>query len=511
MRIVTAKQMKQAEANAVAGGFSYLRLMENAGAAAYKAITDRLAPEGKRFAILCGSGNNGGDGFVIARKLYEADAQVTVIELDGVAKTAESAHMAEMVRLVDIPVLDLDLDANQIREVIYQADGIVDALFGTGFHGVLSHRFTEVMGLCRKARGMRFAVDIPSGVTADDGTVDDDAFPADCTIALDSLKPAHTMAVCRAACGEVVCGPIGIPEECYRGIGRVLEQIDRQMVCDFLPIREADANKGSYGKLLCVCGSREMPGAAVLAVRAALRSGAGLVTLASVEPVCRVMMGWAAECTYLPLPMGEDGQAESAAVPNLLRRMDGVNAALCGCGFGTGAGARAVVEALVSESDKPLLLDADALNLIAKDLSVLDRAKASLVLTPHPGEMARLCRTTVADVQSRRVEIAADFAAAHHLSLVLKGADTVIASADGRVFVNPTGNPGMARGGSGDALSGMIAAFLAQGLEPAQAAVCGVYLHGLAGDRTAERASQYGMLPTDLIEALPGVFGELGR
>ena len=275
--------------------------------------------------------------------------------------------------------------------------------------------------------------------------------------------------------------------------------------------RPADSNKGDYGRLLCVCGSEGMAGAAVMSVSAALRCGAGLVEAAlpaSIYPVVAARLAEPVFTLLHPLPDGSPSAGDGAALSGAVARSSSV---LIGCGLGKSAAARSEVSAVLRQSSVPVILDADGINIAAEHINILEACKAPLVLTPHPGEMARLLGATAADVQSRRKEIARSFSAAHGVVLVLKGAGTLVASPDGRLYRNATGNPGMAKGGSGDVLAGMIASFAAQGIAPYDAAVGAVYLHGLAGDRCAMEKSQSAMLPTDLVAMLPELFLKIGR
>ena len=291
------------------------------------------------------------------------------------------------------------------------------------------------------------------------------------------------------------------PREC-EGLG-----ILRSM----LKPRAPESNKGDYGRLLCVCGSEGMAGAAAMSAGAALRCGAGIVEAALPRSIYPIVAARLAEPVFTllhPLPDGSAPQEDLQALSQALKRADAV---LVGCGLGKNPAARAEVRQMLREASAPVVLDADGINLAAEHIDILRECRAPLILTPHPGEMARLLGSTPGDVQARREETARSFSAAHGVILVLKGAGTLVAAPDGRLYRNATGNPGMARGGSGDVLAGMVASFAAQGIEPYRAAAGAVYLHGLAGDRCAAQYSQSAMLPTDLIGMLPALFREFGR
>ena len=284
-----------------------------------------------------------------------------------------------------------------------------------------------------------------------------------------------------------------------------------RMLQTMLAPRAAASNKGDYGRLLCVCGSEGMAGAAVMSAGAALRCGAGIVEVALPRSIYPIVSSRLTECVYTLLDPGPDGSLPQPETDRHFSSLARASACLIGCGLGKSPAARAEVFGVIRKSAVPVVVDADGINLVSEHIDVLKEAKAPLILTPHPGEMGRLLGTGAADVQSRREECARRFAEEHRVFLVLKGAGTLVASPDGRLYRNATGNPGMARGGSGDVLAGMAGAFLAQGIEPFEAAAGAVYLHGLAGDRCASRFSQYGMLPTDMIGVLPELFHEIGR
>ncbi len=272
----------------------------------------------------------------------------------------------------------------------------------------------------------------------------------------------------------------------------------------FVP-RSADSHKGTYGHLLAVCGSVGMVGAAILSARAALRSGVGLLTVALPQSIYPIVAAGVPEALCLPLPENEQGRVPQAALPLLRQALKGKTALLIGCGLGCCEDTQVIVRELLGLADCPMVLDADGINAVAQHIDVLETACSSLIVTPHPAEMARLCATTVDDVQADRVGCAMSFAKRYGITVALKGHHTVVADAT-QYCINPTGNPGMATGGSGDVLAGMIASFAAQGFSSFDAARCGVYLHGLAGDAAAKRCSQRAMLPSDVIEELRGVF-----
>ncbi len=281
----------------------------------------------------------------------------------------------------------------------------------------------------------------------------------------------------------------------------------KDVVACFTP-RSADSHKGTYGHLLAVCGSVGMAGAAILSARAALRSGVGLLTVALPKSIYPIVAASVSEALFLPLPENEQGRVSQTALPLLRQALKGKTALLIGCGLGYCEDTQVIVRELLGQVDCPTVLDADGINAVAQHIDVLEPASSSIIVTPHPAEMARLCDTTVNDVQSDRIGVATAFAERYGVTVALKGYHTVVADIT-QYCINPTGNPGMATGGSGDVLAGMIASLAAQGMALFDAARCGVYLHGLAGDNAAKRCSQRAMLPSDMIEELRGVFLKL--
>jgi len=300
-----------------------------------------------------------------------------------------------------------------------------------------------------------------------------------------------------------VVADIGMPPEVMEAIPTRLHALDEDMIRRSLKPRARDAHKGDFGRALLFCGSRGMAGAAALAAKAALRCGVGLAELAVPESIYPVLASSLHEPIFTLLPETGEGTAAFGAFLLLKKALVRADALLMGCGLGRGVHLTRLIEKLLEAAECPVVLDADGINAIAGDINILKKAKAPVILTPHPGEMGRLLGISAGEVQESRLECARDFAVRFGVTLILKGANTIIASPDQTVFMNMTGNAGMAAGGSGDVLAGMVASFLAQGFLPQDAAFCATYLHGLAGDRCAGRLSQRAMLPSDLIEALP--------
>ena len=351
------------------------------------------------------------------------------------------------------------------------------------------------------AAGYKLAVDMPSGVSADSGEADEDAFAADYTLTFTTHKVGQSA----SQCGQVERLDIGIPEDIVQQV-LGYQTVTAEMVAARFRPRPLDSHKGTFGRLLAVCGSYGMAGAAQLCVRGALRSGVGLVTAAVPRSVYPLLAGSLPEAVFLSLPETDMGAVSIAAGEPLRQAVSGATAVVVGCGLGTGEAQTELVRQICRYSTRPVVLDADGINSITPHILVEETVSAPLILTPHPGEMARLLDLSVDTVQRHRWEIARRFADEYGVILVLKGHRTLISAPGRPVLENTTGNPGMATGGSGDVLAGVIGSLAAQGMDPYYAAVCGVYIHGAAGDRAAERLSCHSMLPTDLIEELPNLF-----
>ena len=505
MKIFTERQMRDAELSAAQAGMSFLRLMENAGSACAAEIRTRT-DKSQKTVVLCGKGKNGGDGFVIARKLAEEAYSVAVLLVQGQPKDADASYMLTKLSGTGVGVFDLSQD-NAPRRLIAEADVLVDAVFGIGFRGAADDALAEQFRLVNNAKGTVFAVDLPSGLACDSGEIGGETIRADYTLAISAGKPCHILQPAAERCGTVVRVRIGIEDTHYKNMPYYAYTFSNKEVRAAFPTRPAVSNKGDFGKVLCICGSRGFAGAAVLAASGALRSGAGLVYAAFPQSAYPAVGAKLTEAVLLPCPDDVEGRFACASIPYLAEAMQGKQAIVLGCGLGQSAGTRELAEFVLSNASCPVVLDADGLNLLSSDISILRKAKCRLYLTPHPGEMARLLGVSVSEVQKDRVKSASDFAAQYGVTLVLKGANTVVAGAKGgAVFINTTGNSGLAKGGSGDFLAGLLGGLIAQGVHfPAETAV---YLHGLCADRAAEKLSMRGMLPTDCIRELPLVLSE---
>ena len=464
----------------------------------------RNVPGGvKRAAVFVGPGNNGGDGTAAAGILLREGWQVRVFLTGSRDKlTDDHREMARRLEAMGGTLEDFDPGDGEQTAFALGADVIVDALFGVGLRSALREPAASAARLINRSEAKVVAADLPSGVEADTGRVPGEAVWADLTVTFSLAKIGLFVGAGALRAGKVRVWDIGIPPDVIGAEELSVEAVTGDMVRAWLPPRPADGHKGTFGRVYALAGSVGYTGAPVLATRAAARSGAGLVYLDVPEDAYPVVAVKCDEVMPRPLP-GEGGQLSARALPAALERSSGCDAALLGPGLGRGAAVEELTLGMLEKAACPLVLDADGLNAAAAHMDVVDRRKAPLVLTPHDGEFARLG----GDLSGGdRLGAARDFARRHRCVLVLKGHRTITAAPDGRALVNTTGNSGMAKGGSGDVLSGVILALLGRGMDPFLAAAAGVYLHGLAGDLCAARLGEWGMLPTDLVETLPQAF-----
>lgn len=505
MNITTAAEIRLIEEKENEVGTKFLRLMELAGAGCADAIMELLSPEEGAVAVLCGSGKNGGDGFVISRKLKEAGYDVSAILAFGAPKAEDTIVNRDRAVEADVPVLSFGTPGAEAA--MADAALLVDCMFGIGFRGAANDVQALIFETVNACDGMTVAVDVPSGVVTDTGEVLGAAVKADLTIAISTLKPLHALFPAREYCGEIVILDIGITEEAYAAATPHLKALNDEEAAALLPARTRTAHKNDAGHVLSVCGSYRMPGAACLCAGAAIRAGAGLVTAAYPEKAYPAISSHLTECMSLPLPCDPEGKLNTAALPALKEQLAKSTVLVAGCGLGQSEELLTVLsELLDSANDIPVILDADALNAAAKRPRILKDHGGPVVVTPHPGEMARLTGKPVAEIEADRRAAAKAFADEFGVTVLLKGADTVIASPDSEdIYVNLSGNEGLAKGGSGDTLSGILAAFLAQGAPPQTAAALAAWYHGRAAEECAKTMALRSICATDLITALPAV------
>ncbi len=513
MFVVTSNQMYQAECNAVKRGISFPQLMENAGQACSEIIRNHFyisKSNPKKALILCGKGKNGGDGFVIARHLWEYGCEVTVMLTCGEPKAKDAIDMYSLVETAGIDIVNYDDNINAALPYIDKSEIIVEAIFGTGFSGSLNHSLSTLAKAVNNSDATVISIDVPAGADCDSASVKGTVFKADITIAVSAYKPIHIMKPCNKFCGRTVVADIGITDEDFRNIDSVTcFTLNSQNIKNMLPIRKPVSNKGTYGHALCVCGSMKMTGAAYLAIGGALRCGAGLVTAAFPQSAYPAIAPKLTEPLLLPLESNFEGTFSFSAKGGISDAVKRATAVLIGCGIGYNKDTSLLVQSLVKEINKPMIIDADGINALSTNIDILKDAQAPVILTPHPGEMSRICGKSIPEILANPIVTAYEFAKKYGVTVVLKGANTIICSHDSNeIYVNTTGNHGLARGGSGDLLAGMTVSLLAQGMKPFEASICAVYLHGLCADIVAEKTSMRGMLPSDVLNHLPELFSK---
>ncbi len=505
MKVLTVRQMQSAEENAVKLGMTFMRLMENAGAACAKYINDYIKFDGGRYrkiTILCGSGKNAGDGLVIARKLKQFGFDVSVIFLYDRMKAQETIEMYARTDGLNIKFYKASLHYDEVEFEIETADIIVDAIFGIGFKGKLDEATRAIIEAANESKAKLFSIDVPSGLS---GESDDDTFVhADVTIAIAALKPVHLMNIDRI--GKIVTVDINIPESCFpENAANVIIPTDEN-IKKVLPKKSDDAHKGDFGRAVIIAGSVNYQGAAVLSANACVRSGAGITQLVFPKAAYSAIASKVTEPILLPVASNADGTFSEMAKWEILEAVKQADAILIGCGIGDNEETNQIVYDVIRNAACPLVIDADGINAVSKNIDILREAKAPVVLTPHPGEMSRLIGETVGISVAERIMTALKFSEEYNVVLALKGANTVVASHSLPVFINTTGNNGMATGGSGDTLAGIIVSLLAQSTKVFDATAAGVYIHGLCGDKAAKRLSRRGLTPTDMIKELSRVF-----
>lgn len=517
MKIVSSEQMRKMDKRAISRGTPGIELMERAGTGLVSVLKEEI-PEiaKKKFIVFVGSGNNGGDGLVVARKLKELGVRVRVALLaeEGEMKEDTKTNLTRT-RRAEIDTIALkDLSTERIGEEISGSDIIVDAIFGTGFSGSIGGIAKEVIEAINSSKKFVVACDIPSGVNGDTGEVGGSCVASDLTVTFAYPKRGLFLYPGYRFTGSIRVVDIGIKEEDLPSQWSMLTSSE---IREILPKRRKDAHKKDFGHVLILAGSCGMTGAATLTCQGALRVGAGLVTLGIPESLNTIMEVKITEAMTLPLPETEEKSLSSKGIGEILDFIERrkVDVIVVGPGLSTNRNTGKLVKNILYEVDLPCIVDADGINLLVGEAS-LAKAKAEIIITPHPGELGRLLGKKTEEVQRERIRYAFQFSKENNLICVLKGYQTVIAKGED-VFINPLGNPGMATGGSGDVLSGMIGGLVGQlrltetekkdGL--LSAAIAGVYLHSLAGDLARREKGEMGLIASDIVEKIPGAVREV--
>ncbi len=481
MKVLTKALIKESEEIATkSGAFSFRELMGIAGNTAADIIRSRYNCCQKRIAVICGNGNNGGDGCVIARNLYEHGALVTAIFPLGVPVTENAAYYYEQ-----LSPIKTDDGIND------EYDIVIDALFGIGLNRPLDEELCRLIEKVNSLKAIKISVDIPSGVETDTGRVLGAAVKADLTVTFIALKPCFMLPSGSDYCGEVIVADIGVKPVAHSFLTTEKPHFEK---------RRHNSHKGTFGTALLICGSYGLAGAAILAAKASLRSGVGIAKCVVCDGIYPAFTSAIPEAVCVPSKQNVMGMlSRELDIKSLLTKASSL---LFGCGVGVCEDTAAILESILENTEIPTVIDADGINILSRNIDILKKSKAPIILTPHPAEMARLCGTTADVIEDNRVKYARDFARNYNCTVILKGADTIIAEPDGEITFNLNGNPAMAKGGSGDVLAGILVSLLAQGLDLKAAARAAVFLHGEAGDKALSKRNERSVLASDIIEEL---------
>ncbi len=509
-RIIPASVMSEIDKKAIYNfGIPGEVLMENAGRTASRILLEKINISKKNIIILCGPGNNGGDGFVMARYLYSRCRCLKIILLVENKKLSGDALLnykrALKLNICIIECISDKID-DKIKKELTESDIIIDSIFGTGLRAAPEGRFAEIISFTESLNKFVMAVDIPSGILGDTGEIPGHTLSCDICATFGFPKPAHYLSPGKEKRGELFVCDIGIPLSVSKSFSENIHILSKNYIKSIFPERKKNSHKGDFGHLGIIGGSRQKPGAALMASLAAHRAGAGLVTLCMPESV---------EQQTLPETMkfymsSEKGVFSENGINQLDSFIKNKTAVVIGPGMGTSRGCKKILEALLKKSEIPLVIDADGLNILAQNKELLLLLNGNIILTPHPKEMAGLSGKSIKDIMSDQIGAAKDFALKYNCNLILKTSTSVIASPDADIRINTTGNSGLSTGGSGDILAGITGSFLAQKMSPSHAAHASVFIHGMSGDELSLSKGPFGFLPTETAENLPFIFKSLG-
>jgi len=494
-------------------GMPSILLMENAGRSVVEEIERRFGPiAGASILVASGKGKNGGDGFVAARHALQRGANVTVLLLG--AQTELQGDVKSNYDILKNAVgarLNLSHSFKEKEFSRMRYDFIIDAIFGTSFHGEIHGRFKTVVEWINSQKKSRIiAVDIPSGVNASTGECSSVCVKAELTVTMALPKVGLYLGKAREATGSVAVADIQMPAPLMNQLKSQQFLVEEKDVQQGLPVRSIEAHKQSVGKILILAGSKGLSGAALLCSQSAMKAGAGAVVLGIPSAVFSTVSRRTLEVMPFELPSTSEGSSAYSSIESLVPKMKWADVILIGPGLSENPETVKLIQKIIATSSKTLVIDADGLNALSKDISLLKKRKCeSVILTPHLGEFSRLSGLSVEEIDKNKIEIARSFARKNNVVLVLKGASTIVADHEGNIFVNSTGNPGMATAGSGDVLAGVIAALVGQHNTPVQAAINGVYAHGRSGDIARDELGEMGMLASDIMRRIPAVLKHL--
>lgn len=502
--ICTAAEMRTLDRMSTeAVGIDSLVLMENAALATVSVLADRFDIKNTSFALFCGKGNNGGDGFAIARHLFNKGAEVLVYLTSGSMFEGDALTNYRILRSLGVTVIELD-NSEYLKGFIKSADCVIDAILGTGISGAPHGMAAYAIEAINEYAEFVLSVDVPSGINTDNGDVRGDAIKADITVTFAAYKRGMFLYPAADYTGEIILKDISIPKFIEDTNGGRCFLSTLEGVKSVFPKRKDNSHKGDYGKIMVIGGSVGMAGAVAMSAKAALRCGAGLITAAIPASINNIIQEKIDEVMTIPLPE-DGGRISKSAAERLARRANVCDAVLFGPGLGRSDSLTDFAEEFLPLLTVPTVIDADGLFAVSKLPELLSNCRAEIIMTPHSHEMGYLTGKTAEEVEKDRFGVAASFAAKNGITLILKGHHTIITAPDGDSTVNATGNSGMAGAGSGDVLSGIITALVARGMLPYDAAVSAVFLHGLAGDFAAEKLGKDAMCAGDIINAIPHI------
>jgi hydroxyethylthiazole kinase-like uncharacterized protein yjeF len=508
MKIVRVREMRKIDRRAIKGlGIPGVVLMENAGQSVLTAMEDFFDFAGiRKVTIVCGRGNNGGDGFVVARYLMNEGISVNTFIvgdpsiIKGDAKRNRDIFFGLGGKIT--PVRS-KRSLERLRESLGDSDICVDAIFGTGFSGIIRGIAQEVVSAINESSAFIVSVDSPSGIDSDTGGVAGEAIQADLTVTMGLPKVGQLLYPGRYYVGELYIADIGFPEHVIDDVNPMGALVEQDIIQRFLPWRAPNLHKGAFGKALIVSGSTGMSGAAAMSGTSALRAGAGLVYLAIPESLNPILEEKCTEVITIPVLQTKTGAISIDAYEKIMEKVADVDVVAVGPGLSQDPETKKMVRKVVEDAPIPLVIDADGINALVNNTAILKKRIRATIVTPHPGEIARLIKRSVREIEEDRVGICTTYAKRWGVVLVLKGAPTVIAHPDGQYWINSHVNSGLATAGSGDVLTGLIVGFLAQKTSPIAAAVSGVYIHSYAGELLRETKGEHGLIAGDLVDSIP--------
>ncbi|NIM90756.1 MAG: NAD(P)H-hydrate dehydratase [Candidatus Aminicenantes bacterium] len=514
MKVLNAEQMKNIDRQTIKEiGILGPVLMENAGIQIVKALKSKFPePQRERIVIVTGRGNNGGDGLVVARHLFNQDCQPLVLLLGTEQEVkGDAALNLRIAQRIGIEILKITSAKvwDKHKTEVSKATLLVDAIFGTGLTKPVKGLYAKVIEDMNKSKAYTIAVDIPSGLSSDTYQIIGPCVKADLTVTLAAPKIAHVFPPAEDRVGELVIAEISVPRFLFEDDKLRLELVEKKDILPYFKKRMKDTHKGTYGHLFIVSGSFGKTGAAVMAGKAALKMGAGLVTIGTPQSCLPIVARPVVELMTEPLSETAEGTISVEALEKTIALLRDKDALLIGPGISTHRSTAEFVLSLLPQLKLPTVIDADALNILASKPEILKSLRKPIIITPHPGEFARLLRVSTRDVLERKLELVPEFSEKHGVYLVLKSYKTLISNPEGKVFINPTGNPGMATAGSGDVLSGMIASMIVQEKNLLEAILAAVYVHGLSGDVGAEKLGEKSLTAGNIINFLPRTIKQL--